>query len=445
VDLIPGITNVNLPYLPPANPGPLQLYAAGPPGSGRQSQSLLGVDYHQFAPRVGFAYALPDDKTVLRGSWGIFYSYLVPLRPENNPPNQVTTSRTTDPTGPPTFFLYQGVPTNALSVANATNVTLTSLDTRSIVPIDQQWSFNIQQQLPKSILVEVGYYGNKFDHMWRTFNGNQLEVPEAGKLANNIPYKTAIVPGTATPISLSTSITRETMDGYSEYNGLQARIEKRYSTGLSFLASYAYSKTMAIGDASGVQNILDVDAERAVALQDMTQHFVGSAIYELPFGKNQRFGSHWNRVANGFLGGWSVSPILTLDSGFPLNLTENTNPSNVGGTDRPNVSGDWHLANPSIQEWFNTSVFTKNAALTYGNAGRDILRGPGVMNLDFAAHKTFQFNERVSAQLRIESFNITNTPALGPPGTTLGATSTFGVISSAGPPRDNQIALKVLF
>jgi hypothetical protein len=103
------------------------------------------------------------------------------------------------------------------------------------------------------------------------------------------------------------------------------------------------------------------------------------------------------------------------------------------------------LAHPTIQEWFNTSVFTKNAALTYGDVGRDILRGPGVFNLDFAAHKSFQITERVSAQLRLESFNITNTPALGPPGTVLGATSTFGVISSAGPPRDNQIALKVLF
>ncbi|MGD0963583.1 MAG: carboxypeptidase regulatory-like domain-containing protein [Candidatus Acidiferrales bacterium] len=445
VDLIPGITNVNLPSLPPANPGPLMLYDAGPPGSGRQSQSLLGVDYHQFAPRLGFAYSLPDNKTVLRGGWGIFYSYLVPLRPENNPPNQVTTSRTTDPTGPPSLFLDQGVPQNALSVANATNVTLTSLDTRPIVPIDQQWSFDIQRQLPSSILVEVGYYGNKLDHLWRTWNGNQLEVPEVGKLANNIPYKTAIVPGTPTPISLSTSITRETMDGYTEYNGLQARVEKRYSEGLTFLASYAYSKTMALGDASGVQNILDVAAERAVALQDMTQHFVGSAIYELPFGKDKRFGSHWNSVTNAFLGGWSISPILTIDSGFPLNLTENTNPSNVGGTDRPNINGNWHLAHPTIQEWFNTSVFTKNAALTYGDVGRDILRGPGVFNLDFAAHKSFQITERVSAQLRLESFNITNTPALGPPGTVLGATSTFGVISSAGPPRDNQIALKVLF
>lgn len=166
----------------------------------------------------------------------------MPLRPENNPPNQVSFSETTDPTGPPSLFLDRGVAPNALSVTNASNVTLTSLDTRPIVPIDQQWSFDIQRQLPGSILVEVGYYGNKFDRMWRTWNGNQLEVPEAGKLANNIPYKTAIVPGTPTPISLSTSITRETMDGYSEYNGLQARVEKRYSTGLSFLASYAYSR-----------------------------------------------------------------------------------------------------------------------------------------------------------------------------------------------------------
>ncbi len=445
VDLIPGITNVNLPSVPPSTPQPLALYAAGPPGSSRASQSLLSVDNHQFAPRFGFAYALPDNKTVVRGSYGIFYSYLVPLRPENNPPNQVSISETTDPTGPPTIFLQNGVAPDALSVANAKNVTLTSLDTTNKAPIDQQWSLDIQKQLPHAILLEVGYYGNKFDRMWRTWNGNQLQAPTAGKLANNVPYKTAIVPGTPTPVSLSTSISRQTMDGYSFYNALQARVEKRYSKGLSFLASYAYSKTMALGDASGVQNLLNLRAERAVALQDMTQHFVGSAIYELPFGRGKILGAHWNGVVNGFLGGWSVSPIVTVDSGFPLNLTENTNPSNVGGTDRPNINGNWHLANPTVQEWFNTSVFSKNTALTYGDAGRDILRGPGLVNLDFAAHKSFQITERVSAQLRLESFNITNTPAFGPPGTTLGAPSTFGIISSSGAPRDNQIGLKVLF
>jgi hypothetical protein len=120
------------------------------------------------------------------------------------------------------------------------------------------------------------------------------------------------------------------------------------------------------------------------------------------------------------------------------------NPSNTGGTDRPNINGSWQLADPTVQEWFNTSVFSKNAPLTYGDAGRNILRGPGLFNLDLAAHKTFQITERISTELRLESFNATNTPALGNPNTQVGNPN-FGTVGSAGPPRDNQLGVKVLF
>jgi hypothetical protein len=131
---------------------------------------------------------------------------------------------------------------------------------------------------------------------------------------------------------------------------------------------------------------------------------------------------------------------------MPLNLTANGNPSNSGtaGADRPNVVGNWHLANPTVQEWFNTAAFQANPKLTYGNAGRNILRGPGLFNLDLAAHKSFRITERVTAQLRLESFNATNTPALGSPNTVVG-NPLLGQITTAGPPRDNQIGLKLLF
>jgi len=97
-----------------------------------------------------------------------------------------------------------------------------------------------------------------------------------------------------------------------------------------------------------------------------------------------------------------------------------------------------------VQEWFNTAAFAPNAKYTFGNAGRNILRGPGLVNLDIAAHKSFQITERISAQLRLESFNATNTPALGNPNTVVG-NPLFGQITSAGAARDNQIGLKILF
>jgi hypothetical protein len=239
-------------------------------------------------------------------------------------------------------------------------------------------------------------------------------------------------------------VVRIQKDGYSNYNALQAKVEKRYAKGLTFIASYSFSKTMGIGDTSGVQNALDWAAERAVSSQDVTQHFVGSAVYSLPFGTGHARGANWGRVANAILGGWSVAPIVTVSTGSPLNLSVNGEPANTGGADRPNVVGDWHLANPTVQQWFNTAAFVANAPYTYGNAGRNILRGLGLVNLDFAAHKTFRITERVTAQLRLESFNATNTPALGNPNTQVG-NALFGQISSAGTPRDNQIGLKILF
>ena len=157
-----------------------------------------------------------------------------------------------------------------------------------------------------------------------------------------------------------------------------------------------------------------------------------------------RINAQWNGALNNVLGGWSLGPIITVNTGMPLNLSVNGNPSNTGGADRPNVVGDWHLANPTVQQWFNTAAFVANAPYTYGNAGRNVLRSPGRINLDLAAHKTIRLSERISAQIRLESFNATNTPALGNPNTTVG-NPLFGQITSAGAPRDNQVALKLQF
>jgi hypothetical protein len=428
----------------PANP---QIIPAGSQGSSYADRALQGVDYHQFAPRFGFAYSLPDNKTVLRGGYGIFYSNLTTAggmqSMEINPPNHLRVNLTTNPTNP-TLFLDQGFPAGALSPADATNVELVSYDTSGIWPMAQEWNFNIQRELPGGILFEVGYFGNKLDHMWRQFDGNPAS-PVPGNVNANRRYTSVLVPGTTDTISLA-DVIRIQKDGYSDYNALQAKVEKRYSKGLTFIGAYQYSKTIGLGDTTGVQNPLDWAADRSVVSQNMTRHFVGSAVYELPFGKGRAFGANWNRFANGVLGGWSVGPIVTVDSGLPLNLTVDGNPSNSGpyGADRPNVVGNWQLPNPTVQEWFNTAAFVKNAPYTYGDAGRNILRGPGLFNLDLAAHKQFRISERFTAQLRLESFNATNTPPLGAPNTVVGSPQ-FGQISTAGTPRDNQIGLKILF
>jgi hypothetical protein len=434
-----------------SNPGHPVLVKAGSEGDGIAGRALQNVNYNQWAPRFGLAYSL-DSKTVIRAGAGIFYSNLITeggmQSLEINPPNNLRVSFTTNKALPPTLLLSDGFASNALNLSNASNVELVSYDRKGVTPADYQWNFNIQRQLPGGILFEIGYYGNKLDHMWRQIDGNPAP-PEPGNINANRLYHSTLVPGTGDTITLA-DVVRIQKDGWSAYNGLQAKIEKRYTNGLTFIASYAYSKTIALGDTAGVQNEQDWMADKAVSSLDVRQHFVGSAVYQLPFGQGRRFGSNWNRWTNGVLGGWSFAPIFTATAGMPLNVTVNGSPSNTGATtsvDRPNVVGNWQLSNPSVAEWFNTAAFVANAPYTYGDAGRNIIRGPGLVDLDLALHKSFRITEKISAQLRVESFNATNTPALGAPNTVLG-NALFGQITATAvgtSSRDNQLGLKVVF
>jgi hypothetical protein len=432
-----------------SDPGHPVLVPAGSQGSGIAGRALQNVNYNQWAPRLGMAYSL-DSKTVIRAGAGTFYSNMITeggmQSMEINPPWNIRSVFTTNKKVAPTLLLRNGFAPSALSLANASNVELVSYDRKDLTPTDYQWNFNIQRQLSGNILVEIGYYGNKLDHMWWQLDGNPAP-PEPGNINTNRLYTSTVVPNTGDTITLA-NVVRIQKDGWSAYNSLQAKIEKRYTNGLTFIASYAYSKTLALGDAAGVQNQQDWMADAALSSLNMTQHFVGSAVYQLPFGHGRTFGSHWNRVSNAILGGWSLAPIVTVSTGMPLNITVNGNPSNTGsGVDRPNVVGNWHLARPTVAEWFNTAAFLANAPYTYGDAGRSIVVGPGLVNLDLALHKSFQISEGVTAQLRLESFNAMNTPALGAPNTVLG-NPLFGQITATATgtsSRDNQVGLKVLF
>ena len=275
----------------PAHP---VLVPAGSEGSGIAGRALQNVNHKQIAPRLGLAYSV-DSKTVIRAGFGTFYSNLITeggmQSMEVNPPNNVRMSFTTNKALAPTLFLSQGFASNALSLANASNVELVSYDRKGVTPTDYQWNFNIQRELPGGILVELGYYGNKLDHMWRQLDGNPAP-PEPGNINSNRRFTSTVVPGTGYTISLA-DVVRIQKDGWSAYNALQAKVEKRYRNGLTFIASYAYSKTIALGDTSGVQNQQDWMADKAVSSLDMRQHFVGSAVYQLPFGRGRQFGSHW--------------------------------------------------------------------------------------------------------------------------------------------------------
>jgi hypothetical protein len=234
------------------------------------------------------------------------------------------------------------------------------------------------------------------------YDANQ-PPPEAGSANANRPFKTLAVTGTPYVIPSLADILRIGKVGYSYYNALQTKLEKRYSSGVSLLASYSYSKTIS-------------------------------------------------------LGGWSIDPIFTFSTGLPFNLTVTGNPSNTGtglggSNDRPNIVGDYRAAlNSSTNtatrtkaQWFNTAAFAANPIYTFGNAGRNILRADGTANLDLSAHKKIKITEGVNAQLRLEAFNIANHDVLAAPNAAVGST-TFGQVTSAGnTARELQAAVKIVF
>ncbi|MGH9665001.1 MAG: carboxypeptidase regulatory-like domain-containing protein, partial [Bryobacteraceae bacterium] len=246
--------------------------------------------------------------------------------------------------------------------------------------------------------------------------------------------------------------------GSSTYHSLQIRVERRLSSGLTILGAYTkakfisnvYSENGFAGDVvASVQDSNNLSLERSLSSQDVTQRLVLSSVYNLPFGPGKRWLNSTHGVAAKLVGGWRMSGIATLQSGEPLYLTTSVN--NINGftlASRPNNNGQSaKLSDPTPSEWFNTGVFSLPAPFTYGTMGRTLpdVRNAGVKNLDFSLIKETRIQENMRMEFRVEVFNLLNTPQFGSPGTALGAAG-FGVVSSqANPPREFQLALKLLF
>jgi hypothetical protein len=254
----------------------------------------------------------------------------------------------------------------------------------------------------------------------------------------------------------------------SDYNSLQVKVQKKFASGFSFLVGYTLSK--AIDDSSGdingegpggsPQDPLNRRGDRGLSLQDARNRFVISYIYALPIGRGHRLLS--GGVGSAVLGGWQINGITTFQSGNPFLINQACNRANTdSGTQRPDLVGAWNswkldAGRPSgqlVSEFFNTSAFANvcpdlagPGPFTYGNAGRNIVIGPGISDWDFALFKNIPLGgERRSLQFRGEFFNLFNHPIFGQPSATAG-TPQFGEIAgTAFDSREIQLALKIIF
>ncbi len=474
--------------------------AANIPIQRNASSGLIPPDLTNFAPRLGMAYQITN-KLVMRAGYGLFYGgdengpYSNPS-PGFNPPFFVTQSYTVPcflPSANPSLgpndcaipglnVLAQGFPASALTDPNTPLLFSVSPNLRT--PYTQQWHFGFQYQLPGQSVLEVSYAGSHGARLYNYYNGNQA-VPEPGFCTTppNTPGNCPTAPRRPAKLCdysvfppncnevFDTAINELRSDGFSNYNSLQVRWEKNFSHGLQFQASYTYAHAQ--DDASsanlGSLNNGDFRDQRYPYLEygnsdfDVRHRFVLSYIYQFPFGNGKAFGGGATGLLNQIIGNWQVAGIVTAQTGNWFTITDsitNVSTSDGGGgvgvyEVRPNVVGNPN-GKPCVPgTLFNTCAFVDNTIpFTYGDAGRNTVRGPGLQNWDLSIFKMFPVREQMRFEFRGEFFNIWNhvNPVFEPLGLVSEepqpvefGTPQFGFPQGARDPRFVQFALKFYF
>ncbi len=467
-------------------------------GGGNRRTPYLG-DYNNVQPRIGIAYAL-GNRMSIRAGYGIYYSVSrASIKGEvgsafrsgsdiqfsrdgnftqyatlQNPfPNGLTL-----PPGPsrdPLGYIGQG---------------FDSYDPHTVNPQVQQWSFSIQRQVPGNGVVEVSYNGSKGTHL--SFgtddvlgNRNKLD-PMYWSLGRDALYEQVpnpfygVITNPQSVLSLPTveyqqlllaypqyeaylgGYTSPPYIGNSVYHSVQFKYEKRFSKGLSVLAHYTVSKLITdsdspgtdidwLGGYTGLQDWKNLRLERSLATFDIPQRLVVTFNYQLPFGRGRLIGKDMHKVADALIGGWELSSILTFSSGYPI-ISNLDSPDLLSGDQRPDIIGDPRTSGPPnqrIDQYFNPDAFSQPDSDVYGTASRTLpnYRTFGIRNGDFTLMKNFKFTERKTAQIRLESFNLTNTPTFGRPDEYFGS-DTFGQITGYAPGRSArqlQIGIKIYY
>ena len=453
----------------------------------------------KFSPRIGAAYQY-DAKTVVHAGFGLFYAP-VALTYVAQGYSQISSYSPATPSGPSTvgtnsplsnpfpqmypsgFIAPSGNSLGAFTGIGSSLGTVAAFNRK--YPLVQQYSLDVQRDLWWGVNLKVAYSGAHSMNIANNENINQ--IPDAvlaaqkaagATLNSNVtnPYyvpagsingypttgvaatKTTTLAQTLLPYPQFTTIATSVGNGYSRYNALAIKVQKRMAKGLTVLSTYTWSSNWdnlwsagsQVYSTYGPQDIYNPKAEYARALNNVPNRFTAAISYDLPFGRGKTFLGNAPWYLNELVGGWQINDEWTAQNGIPLsiqqtNLNTTYGTTGVGGNNgstsyqRPNLVGDAHAACLSGQPqgrlgvssvgtqtpYLKASAFSAAAPYTYGNAPRNLpCQGPGSNNSDISINKNFKITERVNAQFRAEALNAFNTPQFGNPALTLVVTGT---------------------
>lgn len=414
---------------------------------GRFGNTSWKTDYHQWGPRLGIAFS-PDSKTVIRAGAGVFFPHDLGNTAFDILRNQPFTMRIQQSAN---SLIPNETWSNPFPILGISTLA-PAWQWRDPQPYQPQWSFTIQRSLNRDLSLEVAYVGSAGIHLQRTTYYN--EPPPGGPTANINARRPFPDLGFVQDVESAS---------HSNYNSLQARLQQRLAHGLTVLSSFSFEKSMdngsgirqAGGDSYVPQNVLDLNSERGRSAFNFGKRWTTSFLYQLPFGRSRALLGNASRVVDAFLGGWQTGGILTLEGGFPfsVNCQSNGTYENTDSGCRADATGaNPYLDSPTVTNWFNTSAFVNRlnfktgvGPYTFGNSGRNVMVGPGLVELDASMSKTFHISERARLDFRAEFFNLPNHPNLGQPAATVG-TATYGRISSTRVDnREMQFGLKLAF
>jgi hypothetical protein len=411
---------------------------------GRFGSRAYQNDLNDFAPRLGIAYQITP-KTVLRTGAGIYYVRDIGNATFDIVRNAPFTIRRNEPaesfrpnlsfaqpfvrTGAPTFILINQFGERTSYVA--------------------QWSFGLQRELTRNMTVEATYFGSAGVKLRRLQSYNN---PEPSQLPNT---------NLARPFPKFGSFQVMNAPSHSSYHAFYLKVQQRFAHGLSFISSFAWSKSIdngsgirtTDGDSLTPSNNYNLELERGLSAFDFRRRWTTSWLWDLPVGKGRRLLSDTSGFVDALLGGWQLGGILTLQDGFPFTvLCGPGNIQNGGGVCYPDSTG----ANPNLPReeqtrtrFFNTAAYVDRipagGPFRYGTTARNSVIGPGIISFDASLNKKFNFTEDRYLEFRTEVFNAPNHPIWNPPGNQL-RTPNYGVITSTRiDSRQIQFALKLVF